>query len=227
MSTVATPAEPVTGHSPHTLVGVPRQAARPDGVALALEALVDRAAEGLLGRLFPAFRPPTRSTEWAREGLCTEHDPEWWFPENNRAAGAVLVCAECPVRRRCLESAFAGDERYGTWGGATEGERRRALRELDQPSADRAMAKLVGHGAGMASATDHGPPNLGMVNRHAGSGGGNAPPEAPGWGVPAATAAGRPGRGDARMLGEAPEPPLATWHRRHAPQQETPPAPRP
>lgn len=49
-----------------------------------------------------------------------------WFPEQGRSSGLARdVCADCPVRRQCLD--FANSEPFlrGLWGGFTEGERRR------------------------------------------------------------------------------------------------------
>ena len=42
---------------------------------------------------------------------------------------AKAVCAMCHVRTACLEYALASRERDGVWGGATEKERRRLLRQ--------------------------------------------------------------------------------------------------
>jgi WhiB family redox-sensing transcriptional regulator len=43
------------------------------------------------------------------------------------AAGAIAVCAACPVRRDCLELSLryaSGIGAYGVWGGLVEAERR-------------------------------------------------------------------------------------------------------
>jgi WhiB family redox-sensing transcriptional regulator len=42
---------------------------------------------------------------------------------------AKEICDECDVRVACLEYALAMRERDGVWGGATERERRRIIRQ--------------------------------------------------------------------------------------------------
>ena len=42
---------------------------------------------------------------------------------------AKAICAQCAVRQACLEHALASRERDGIWGGATEKERRRIIRQ--------------------------------------------------------------------------------------------------
>jgi WhiB family redox-sensing transcriptional regulator len=39
------------------------------------------------------------------------------------------LCAECKVRVACLEHALSIREKQGVWGGATERERRRIIRQ--------------------------------------------------------------------------------------------------
>ena len=48
---------------------------------------------------------------------------------DEEAEAAKAVCATCPVRQSCLEYALANRERDGVWGGATERERRRMVRQ--------------------------------------------------------------------------------------------------
>lgn len=48
-------------------------------------------------------------------------------PEITRAKS---VCAECPVRRRCLQYSLEEREDWGIWGGYTRAERDRALMEF-------------------------------------------------------------------------------------------------
>jgi WhiB family redox-sensing transcriptional regulator len=57
-------------------------------------------------------------------------DPDVFYPvSDEEAEAAKAVCAVCPVRQPCLEYALANRERDGVWGGATERERRRMIRQ--------------------------------------------------------------------------------------------------
>lgn len=68
------------------------------------------------------------------------YDPALWFGEDHegrsnvttaaaqeRTRAAKAVCAQCPVRVRCLESAL--HEKYGVWGGLTAEERAELLKK--------------------------------------------------------------------------------------------------
>jgi WhiB family redox-sensing transcriptional regulator len=53
-----------------------------------------------------------------------------FFPDSEELAHeAKSICAECDVRVSCLEHALAVREKDGVWGGATERERRRIIRQ--------------------------------------------------------------------------------------------------
>lgn len=63
-------------------------------------------------------------------GACRGLDASVFYPDNDEdAAIATQVCHECGVRRACLEFALKQREKTGVWGGATERERRRILRQ--------------------------------------------------------------------------------------------------
>ncbi|HZU71954.1 MAG TPA: WhiB family transcriptional regulator [Acidimicrobiales bacterium] len=67
---------------------------------------------------------------WRQRGACRGIDPDIFFPISDEDAGAAkAICAQCGVRESCLEYALAYRERDGVWGGATERERRRMLRQ--------------------------------------------------------------------------------------------------
>jgi WhiB family redox-sensing transcriptional regulator len=73
------------------------------------------------------LRPPT--PDWMAEGVCRSVDPEIWFPprgDSNRTA--KQICRKCSVRPECLEYALVHDERFGVWGGMSEGDRRKLKR---------------------------------------------------------------------------------------------------
>lgn len=72
------------------------------------------------------------SATWRKRAACRGVDVEVFFPETDddaEAEAAKAVCQQCPVRQACLEHALAHREREGVWGGTTERERRRILRQ--------------------------------------------------------------------------------------------------
>lgn len=70
------------------------------------------------------------NTSWRQHGACRGIDPDVFYPASDEEAEpAKAVCAVCPVREACLDYALAKRERDGVWGGATERERRRLVRQ--------------------------------------------------------------------------------------------------
>jgi len=69
-------------------------------------------------------------TEWMRQGRCKDMDPAIFFPNDGVGVQvAQRICAECAVRQECLEYALVNRVDHGVWGGASERERRRLLRQ--------------------------------------------------------------------------------------------------
>lgn len=82
---------------------------------------------------------------WKLQGLCTQSDPEHWFPDHDgdriadqdkrpgdepgKAISAKAICRRCPVRIECLTWALDNKERHGIWGGLTVKERNRLAKE--------------------------------------------------------------------------------------------------
>ncbi|MGH9042027.1 MAG: WhiB family transcriptional regulator [Acidimicrobiia bacterium] len=69
---------------------------------------------------------------WRTKGSCRGSDSMVFYPpadDDTLAAPAKRICADCPVRQPCLEFALATREKHGVWGGLTERERRRVLRQ--------------------------------------------------------------------------------------------------
>lgn len=67
---------------------------------------------------------------WRLRGACNGLDPAIFYPETeDKEDVAVAICAECAVRTMCLEYAVNRREKDGIWGGATERERRRIVRQ--------------------------------------------------------------------------------------------------
>lgn len=78
---------------------------------------------------------PATGTNWQQYGLCRETDPEIFFPEKGSPqADAKRTCLSCEVRTQCLEYALEYGER-GIWGGTSDAERRRILRERQETPA--------------------------------------------------------------------------------------------
>ncbi len=72
------------------------------------------------------------SATWRKRAACRGIDVDVFYPvteDDADAAEAKAICATCPVRETCLEHALAHREREGIWGGATERERRRIVRQ--------------------------------------------------------------------------------------------------
>lgn len=67
---------------------------------------------------------------WRRLANCLHVDPELFFPESSGSTSeAKGVCHSCAVRPECLEYALRHGEKFGIWGGMTERERRRLMRQ--------------------------------------------------------------------------------------------------
>lgn len=106
-----------------------------------VEDLVDDLQQDVVARLapvglgMPVVRTPMTPEElqqasWQDRALCSQTDPEAFFPEKGGSTReAKRVCLGCDVRRECLEYALTHDERFGIWGGLSERERRRVKRE--------------------------------------------------------------------------------------------------
>ncbi len=75
---------------------------------------------------------------WRLRGACRGLDPEIFYSaseEDDGLARAKQVCSTCVVKQQCLEFALANRESEGIWGGATEKERRRILRQRRKTAA--------------------------------------------------------------------------------------------
>ena len=67
---------------------------------------------------------------WRWLGACRGLDPKLFFPETEEQADvAKMICQGCDVRILCPEHALASREKVGVWGGTTERERRRLIRQ--------------------------------------------------------------------------------------------------
>jgi WhiB family redox-sensing transcriptional regulator len=72
----------------------------------------------------------TTAQTWRDRAACRGIDPEVFHPATDEEAEAAKdICGQCPVQRPCLEHALSVREKEGVWGGCTERERRRIIRQ--------------------------------------------------------------------------------------------------
>lgn len=70
------------------------------------------------------------STKWQERANCLGLDPDLFFPERGASTKeAKEVCRGCEVKVECLEFALKEREKSGIWGGLTEQERNRVVRQ--------------------------------------------------------------------------------------------------
>ena len=68
--------------------------------------------------------------EWMAAGNCRDEPPALFFPSDGVGVEvARRICETCPVKEPCLEYALRNRIDHGVWGGASERERRRILRQ--------------------------------------------------------------------------------------------------
>ncbi len=69
-------------------------------------------------------------TTWMAEGNCRDVHPSVFFPSDGVGVDVAReVCATCPMKAPCLEYALRSRIDHGVWGGTSERERRRILRQ--------------------------------------------------------------------------------------------------
>jgi len=74
--------------------------------------------------------PPETTQPWMAHGLCRDHAPGMFFPSDGVGVDkARRICGECPVKEECREYALTYRIEHGVWGGTSERERRRILRD--------------------------------------------------------------------------------------------------
>ena len=72
---------------------------------------------------------------WRLFASCRDTDPDLFFPVGTtgpaieQIENAKAVCNECESRQPCLEYALTTNQESGSWGGASEEERRKLRRQ--------------------------------------------------------------------------------------------------
>jgi Transcription factor WhiB len=74
--------------------------------------------------------------DWRDKARCAEVDGEIFFPElGHSTREARKICAGCEVRAECLQSALDSREPWGIWGGLSDEERRKLLKDQEEEAA--------------------------------------------------------------------------------------------
>jgi WhiB family transcriptional regulator, redox-sensing transcriptional regulator len=76
------------------------------------------------------YRPDHHTPTWMLHGRCRTLSPSEFFPSDGVGVErARRICADCAVKTECLEYALTYRIDHGVWGGCSERERRRILRQ--------------------------------------------------------------------------------------------------
>jgi WhiB family redox-sensing transcriptional regulator len=96
-------------------------------------------------RHLPKALEDLMDTEWMAAGNCAHEPPATFFPSDGVGVEvARRICDGCPVKEPCLEHALAHRIDHGVWGGCSERERRRILKQ-------RRVAGMAGAASGTAT----------------------------------------------------------------------------
>ena len=70
------------------------------------------------------------------DAACAETDPDAYFPEKGGGTrDAKRVCSGCEIRLACLQWSLDNAIQHGMWGGVSETQRKRLLRERGRRAA--------------------------------------------------------------------------------------------
>lgn len=70
-----------------------------------------------------------RRLAWVSKALCRSADPDELFVRGAAQNRAALICRECDVVAECLADALDNRIEFGVWGGMTERQRRKLIRQ--------------------------------------------------------------------------------------------------
>lgn len=73
--------------------------------------------------------------EWQNFAACLGMDPALFYAGGTAPIEAQEACNRCPVRETCLEYALTNRIDHGYWGGCSERQRRRILKQRRQGAA--------------------------------------------------------------------------------------------
>jgi WhiB family redox-sensing transcriptional regulator len=70
-----------------------------------------------------------RRTAWVSQALCRSTDPDELFVTGAAQRRAAVICRQCAVVAECLVDALDNRVEFGVWGGMTERQRRKLIRQ--------------------------------------------------------------------------------------------------
>ena len=68
-------------------------------------------------------------SDWVSEALCQTLDPDELFVRGADQRRAAVICRRCPVMFQCGVEALENKVEFGVWGGMTERQRRKLIRQ--------------------------------------------------------------------------------------------------
>lgn len=70
-----------------------------------------------------------RRLSWVAQAVCRSADPDELFVTGAAQKRAAVICRQCPVVTQCLVDALDNEIEFGVWGGMTERQRRKLIRQ--------------------------------------------------------------------------------------------------
>jgi WhiB family transcriptional regulator, redox-sensing transcriptional regulator len=70
-----------------------------------------------------------RRLAWVAHARCRTADPDELFVTGAAQKRAAVICRQCPVITQCLADALDNQVEFGVWGGMTERQRRKLVKE--------------------------------------------------------------------------------------------------
>jgi WhiB family transcriptional regulator, redox-sensing transcriptional regulator len=70
-----------------------------------------------------------RRLAWVSQARCRSADPDKLFVTGAAQRRAAVICRQCAVVTECLADALDNQIEFGVWGGMTERQRRKLIRQ--------------------------------------------------------------------------------------------------
>ena len=84
-----------------------------------------------------------RRLAWVAQARCRTADPDELFVTGAAQKRAAVICRRCAVVTQCLADALDNDVEFGVWGGMTERQRRKLVKQ--HPEVKSWSAYFAGH----------------------------------------------------------------------------------